>query len=237
MLKILYISICYQLRISFRIKQSVFFSLIFPIFLFVIFGNLWGMDNPEYITLIFSGVIGMTLASDGVFAIGPVIKEYYSSGLIKYLRKLPFNILLHFMGLIFNRVVVLILMIALLLLTSKLIFGSILSLEELKNLMIGSFIGLFIFSFLGLTFAFTSLRQNSGQSLINLLYFVMLFTSDTFYSVGEFNKIIGLIGDLLPLNPVLSLLRGEGIEYSLLFWTIIPPTLFYILFNRIQFKR
>ncbi|MFN8407020.1 MAG: hypothetical protein U0X71_06010 [Sphingobacteriaceae bacterium] len=43
---------------------------------------MWGTDNPDYIPFILSGIIGMTIASDGLFAIGPVVKEYYASGLI-----------------------------------------------------------------------------------------------------------------------------------------------------------
>ena len=78
-------SIKYQLLIYLRIKQAVFFSIAFPVFLFVIFGNIWGV-NEGYIPFLLSGIIGMTIASDGLFAVGPVIREYYTNGLIKYFR-------------------------------------------------------------------------------------------------------------------------------------------------------
>ena len=82
MIKILGQSTYYQFLMFLRIKQAVFFSLVFPVFLFFIFGNLWGTADKDYISLLLSGIIGMTVASDGLFAVGPVVKEYYSSGLI-----------------------------------------------------------------------------------------------------------------------------------------------------------
>ena len=143
-INILLKSIKYQFLIFFRIKQAVFFSIAFPIFLFIIFGNIWGFyDN--YIPFVLTGVIAMTIASDGLFAIGPVIKEYYNNGLIKYLRKQPFNIIYHFLGLIFSRIILLFLVVLLLCITSIIVFKYHVTIKELINYFLGVFIGLFIF--------------------------------------------------------------------------------------------
>ena len=88
----------------------------------------------------------MTIASDGLFAIGPVIKEYYNNGLIKYLRKQPFNIIYHFLGLIFSRIILLFLVVLLLCITSIIVFKYNVTIKELINYFLGVFIGLFITS-------------------------------------------------------------------------------------------
>lgn len=237
MIKILSQSIYYQLLIFLRIKQAVFFTVAFPIFLFVIFGSIWGAQNDGYVSFLLSGIIGMTVASDGLFAIGPVIKEYYANGLIKYLRKLPFNILLHFMGLIISRVISLFFIVFLLCITAFLMFGYVVTFLEIINFIIGVFVGLFIFSFLGLVIIFSGVKQVADKGIINFVYFIILFTSNAFYPVGEFNKLIGHIGNILPLNQILSILRGDGANYFLAIWILVPMFLFVFLFKNVKFNR
>jgi len=237
MLRILTQSVYYQLLIFLRIKQAVFFTVAFPTFLFIIFGSIWGTKQEDYVSFLLSGIIGMTIASDGLFAIGPVIKEYYSNGLIKYLRKLPFNILLHFVGLIISRVISLILIVIMLCLTAYLMFNYRVTFSELISFIVGVFIGLFVFSFLGLVITFSGIKQGADKGIINFIYFIILFTSNAFYPVGEFNKLIGFIGNILPLNSILSILRGDNMSFILLFWIIIPMTLFFFLFRNVKFDR
>lgn len=237
MIKILTYSIYYQLLIFLRIKQAVFFTVAFPVFLFAIFGSIWGAEHDEYISFLLSGIIGMTIASDGLFAIGPVIKEYYSNGLIKYLRKLPFNILLHFIGLVISRVISLIFIVFLLCLVAKLMFGYAVSLLEMGNFILGVFVGLSLFSFLGLAVTFSGIKQDADKGIINFIYFIILFTSNAFYPVGDFNKVIGYVGNTLPLNHVLSILRGDGVSFILIIWLVLPIIIFLFLFKNIKFDR
>lgn len=227
----------YQFLIFLRIKQAVFFTLAFPIFLFIVFGSIWGKDQFGYIPFLLSGIIGMTIASDGLFSIGPVIKEYYSNGLIKYLRKLPFNILFHFMGLIISRVITQLFVVLLLCLVSRLMFGYSVTYTEIINFIFGVFVGLFVFSFLGLVITFSGIKKGADKGIMNFLYFVILFTSNTFYPVKNFNEIIGIIGNILPLNPILAILRGGGFSPYLMLWLTIPTAIFYLIFNKIEFER
>lgn len=237
MIKILAQSIYYQLLIFIRIKQAVFFTIAFPIFLFLIFGSIWGAENDDYVSFLLSGIIGMTIASDGLFSIGPIIKDYYSNGLIKYLRKLPFNILLHFMGLVISRVISLIFIVFLLCIAAYLMFGYTVTSLEIINFIIGVFVGLLVFSFLGLVITFSGIKQVADKGIINFIYFTILFTSNAFYPVGEFNKFIAHIGNTLPLNQTLSILRGEGINYLLGVWIVLAMILFVFLFKNVKFNR
>ncbi len=237
MFKILSHSVYFHLINYLRIKQAVFFSIAFPIFLFLVFGSIWGINQEEYVASLFTGVMGMTIASDGLFAIGPVIKEYYASGLIKYLRKLPMNILSYFIGLIISRIISLFVVLILLSVVSKLVFNYNPSPEQIMNLVLGIVVGLFLFAFLGLTVSFSGIKNGSEKGLINFVFFGILFTSNSFYPVGQFNQVVGTIGDILPLNPILHLLRGEEKSLTILIWLIIPIVLFSLLFRRVKFAR
>jgi len=238
-MRILFQSIYYQFLVSLRKKQAVFFGMVFPIFLFVVFGSIWGKGNDKFISFLLTGIIGMTIANDGLFAIGPIVKIYYSRGLIKYFRKLPINILTHFIGLIISRVLSVIIIVSLLCITAYFMFNYIISSFEIINYIIGVFIGLFVFSFLGLVITFLDIKKEADSGIIQFVYFLILFTSNALYPVGQFNKLIGDIGDYMPLNSILSILRGDGvINYiSLSLWIILPIILFVFLFKNVKYKR
>lgn len=236
-LTILYKSIKYNFLIYLRIKQAVFFTTFFPVFLFVIFGNIWG-KSPDYIPFILTGLIGMTIASEGIFSIGSVISLYYTSGLIKYFKKLPFKSILHFLGLIISRIFSLFLTILILCLISFLVFDYLPSIFRILNYLLATIVGLTIFSFIGLSISFSNTKEGIEKGLSNLIYFIIIFTSMAFYPIKYFNKTFGEIGDYLPLNNILNLLRGDDINYYvLLFWLVIPILIFLYFFNRIKSTR
>ena len=234
----LYNAVFYQLVIFLRIKQAVFFTLIFPVFLFVIFGNIWGKSDVWYIEFIFFGVLAITVTSDGLYAIGPVIKEYYSNGLIKYLNKMPQSVLTHFVGLIISRVFVLISIFLVLILTAFFVFGYAITLTKVLSGLALIIIGLFIFSFMGLALSFANIKHKADKGIAGFVYYILLFTSDAFYPVGEFNSTIKTIGNLLPLNPLLQIAReGTFSPLVLAFWLIFPVCIFYYFYKKSDITR
>ena len=234
-MKTLLQSFYYQFIIFMRLKSALFFIWIFPLLLFVVFGLLWGFSD-EYIPFILSGVLGMTITSEGLYSIGPVIKTYYSSGLIKYINKMPCNISMFFLGYIMSRLVSILIITGLLCLTAYLVFGFVYTLPAFLYLLAGTILGLLIFGFIGLDLSFSGIKKlnNAGVSLIG--YFI-IFTSNTFYSVRDLNDFLAHIGDAFPLNPILDLMRGEAIDWKLLIWLIIPFLLFSILIRKLRFDR
>lgn len=230
-------SLYYQFLIFFRIKSAFFFVGIFPLFLFLIFGFLWGAD-PSYIPFLLTGVIGMTITSDGLYSIGPVIKEYHANGLIKYLKKMPFNVVAYFVSYILSRVLSQFIVVIVLCLTSFLVFDYAVSPLFFIRMLSGVLIGLFIFGFLGIVLAFSGIKQISNNSIVSIIGYTIIFTSNTFYPVSELNKVIETIANVLPLNSILGLMRGQTVDYiNLTLWIFIPVIVFFILFKRLKFKR
>jgi hypothetical protein len=240
MIPIVYNTMVVHLKTFLRIRQAVFWSLIFPIFLFVVFGSIFGMaGDPDFTRFLLTGVITMTIASDGLFAIGSIIKKYYNNGTIRVLQKLPFNILYYFVGVILTRFVILFAVVLALNIVSAGVFSYVLPINYLGNIVGGALLGLVIFSFIGLCVAFSNLNVPSGdKGLINMVYFVILFTSNALYPVSSFNSTIGSIANWLPMNPILTIIRGEPVLWgSLLLWLILPVVLFYYLFRKLQVVR
>lgn len=236
------LSIYYQVLVSLRIKQALFFSIFFPVFLFILFGNLWGAGDNSYVFFILTGILGMNIATEGIYSIGPVIKNYYAGGMIKYFKKLPFNILIHFAGLIISRFVIMLFITLVLLLTARLMFGVDLSPKQFSEIATGMLLGIFSFSFLGLALAFLFLKKDDGSNqkggLANIIYYVLIFTSDAFYPVGQMNPFLQEISNWLPMNPILNMMRGNETNWiSIIFWLSLSVIVFSYLFRRFQSTR
>ncbi|MEO0732697.1 MAG: ABC transporter permease, partial [Bacteroidota bacterium] len=123
MIRALTTSAYYQGLIFLRLKQAMFFTLVFPAFLFVVFGFIWGTPGDTYYyTFLLTGVACATALSDGLFAIGPVVREFYNNGFIRYVRQLPLPGG-HVIGLFLSRYVVLLAVTILLALLAWVCFG------------------------------------------------------------------------------------------------------------------
>lgn len=219
-----------------RVRESFFFSFIFPVFIFILFVLIWGGRSDKYLFNLFTGVIGMTIASDALFGIGPVIRSYKSSNLLKFLRNLPMNILLHFSGLFISRIIAVFIAIALLF-SFSVLFDYTPSPYHLILLIAGSLLGTALFAFMGLFISFYT-KPEAGRGVTNLLYFIMLFTSGAFYPIDIMPPFLQSFAQLLPLTHLLHFLRGEIVYLPhLTGWIFLFGILFYFTFSRVQIKR
>ncbi|ANR73745.1 ABC transporter permease [Prevotella amnii] len=237
-MKVLIASIYYQLLSSMRIKQAVFFTVIFPAFIFLIFSSIWGINNKEYCVFLLTGICAMTIASDGLFAIGGVIKQYYTSGVMKFIKVMPYNIITHIISLVFSRMIYILFSFVILFILGRAIFGVTLNVPQYLSILSGSILGLIEFSFLGLLLSFTNMKAESEKGLINIIYFGLIFLSDTFYPMTEINPVFEGIVEFSPITPVLKVLRGDyTYTLYLALWAAAFMIAFYFCFKRFQVKR
>ncbi len=221
----------------FRVKESFFFSFIFPVFLFVLFGKIWGATYSDYIPFLLSGVIGMTIASDALFSIGPIIRLYHANHIIKFLRNLPMNILAHFSGMFISRIVALVIAVFFVSLSSIIFFHHQPSYKQFTFYLLGSVVGVLLFSFLGLFLSSLSNRQ-AGRGFINLLFFVMIFLSGCFYPIQRLPHSLQAVAQFLPLTHLLDFIRQDvHVIWYLMVWTVVFMLMFYFTFYKKQVKR
>lgn len=237
MITVLFKSIYYQFLIFSRIKTAFFLLWIFPLFLLLIFGKLWGTDS-NYIPFLLTGIIGMTITSEGLYSIGPVVKQYYANGLIRYLKKLPVGVSVYFFSYILSRVVSQFIVVIVLCIASYIFFDCLIPADTILRIYIAIVMGLIIFAFLGLTLSSFSIKNIGSNGVISIIGYTIIFTSNTFYPVGQLSKTIEYIGNILPLNPILALMRGGEINWTnIALWLIIPTSLFVYRLNKLTFKR
>jgi ABC-2 type transport system permease protein len=234
-------SIRYRLITDFRIPQGVFFTLVFPVFLFVVFHSIWGaMNGPDYTFFLLTGILGATLASEGMYAIGGVIKEYYDYNLIRYFKILPSGIVTHFVSLAVSRVLFIIAMAIMMAILAFVLYGFAITWAQFVPIVVGSMAGMLVFSALGLVLSFSFSKLKTSAGVINFAYFLVAFLSDAYYPLEDVNPTLYRIANVLPLNHVLNLIRGEYHWYSIAYcagFSIVLFALFGFLFNRYQIKR
>lgn len=239
MLQNIYLSLQLQLLHFVRNKNALFWALTFPLFIYMVFYTIFGTFNGgDYALFLLTGVLGMTLTSDGLFGVGAIIKLNYQNGTIRLLKKMPINIISYFAGMILNRFLILIVLLLCLNAACFFLSGKVLSLKLIPNILLGVLVGLWIFSFIGLSLSFLNIKGNSEKSITNIAYFLILFTSNALYDLKALNPMLEKFANILPLNGVLHILRGE--PYSVVeitVWMLLPVIVFYYLFNKVQYSR
>lgn len=235
---IVFFSLVYYRIVEYlHVKQAIFFSVVFPIFLFVIMTSLWGNINVDYSYFMLTGVIGMNIASEGIFSIGQSIKRYYMSGMIKYIRKMPFSVFFYMMSIVVAKIINLIFIIAIMYAIGVIFFECMITPIDIMNTISGLLIGLILFSFIGLVLYFVNIRIESEKSMVHIVYLLTIFVSDVFYSVGDISDVIKTFGNILPLNCILNIIRYGVYSWSIIPWTFIPMCVFIVLIKRIEVKR
>lgn len=215
-----------------RVREAFFFAVVFPVFLFVLFGYIWGEGGSnEYVAFLLSGIVGMTIANDALYGFGPIIKAYRENHLLKLLRVLPMRAELHFAGLFLSRVAVMLITLGLLYLASGLFFGYWPSTAQVLLFLAGVLAGTVLFALLSLLITFLG-KRNSDTSLLNIIFFFMLFISGAFYPMEE-GTALYYAAQAVPLTHLVNFVRGEWPYLPVLIgWIGILGVAFFWLFRK-----
>ncbi|MBC6994035.1 hypothetical protein QWY85_08555 [Neolewinella lacunae] len=220
-----------------RVKEALFFSLAFPIFLFLLFGYIWGgLDDLEYVEYLFTGILGMTIANDALYGFGPIVKNLRTNNLLKVIKCTPIPVMYHFTGLFLSRVSLMLFTYVLLLLTAGLTFSYLPTSEQVFLHLAGVALGSVTFALLSLLLTLPG-RKGDENGFLNFLFFFMLFTCGAFFQISE-TSFLYSIASVLPLTHLVAFLRGEtGVLLPLIAWMVVSFISFALLFRRTQVYR
>lgn len=227
----------YQFLMSCRVPESIFFTIVLSPILFVIFGFAFHI-NADYAEFFLPGIIGSMVCSDALYAVGPVIKKYYSQNIIKYFQGYPVKMLYLFGGFIVARIIFVLFSMLLLMAVSYSIFDFSPSYGAFLRYVLGIILIFTIYSLIGLSISFWGLRDNKDQGIIGLYYMFSIFLSDAFFVLTKANAFFDIIGYAFPLRSVLDFMRGNpiGLLYSL-GWVLVLVLVFVKILKKIKFIR
>lgn len=233
-----FLSVYYQVLIFLRVKIAVFFTFVFPTFIFICFSSIWGYQNPTYYKFILTGVIIMTVMSDALFSVGDIIANYYQEGFVKFYRSLPTSMMKYLGALISSRILISFASSLLLLTIAIVFFEAEFSGSEFLYIIAGIISAFFMFSLVGLTVAFSMGDKGGSKSINNFIFFILLFLSDLVYPLSELNPSLGKLVSFLPIDPVIELTRGDiNSIIPVTLWALIFLIVFYITYRTKRMSR
>ncbi len=237
-MKTFLITVYYELLTFLRVKVAVFFSFIFPVFIYVVFNLIWGTDMPAYARFLLTGVLVMTTLSDALFSVGNVVTEYEQSGEIRFFKVIPYPFGRLILALLVSRLVLILASSLLVIGVGCCFFGVTLTASEAGFLALGLVSGFILFSFLGVLLGLSAKNRLMGVALTNFIFFILLFLSDTFYPMTELNPELGRWVSWLPIAPVLALTRGHASAFFfVLLWIAILAVGFSLVWKKKKAER
>lgn len=226
-----------QLISAFRSFPSVFYTIVLPLVLFVIFGAAFNVQG-DFAVFFLPGMIGVMVSSDALFAVGPVMKEYFRQGIVREFSGYPLPLFWLFATYVATRLLFVLVSAGLLIAISTVMFGYTPGPLALLHYGVGMVLGFTAYAFVALTISFIGIRDNKDQGFISLYYFLGMFLSDAYLILSARWPVLDIVSYVFPLKPVLKFMRGE--DWALapcLAWVAAAALGFVLLTRRMRLQR
>jgi ABC-2 type transport system permease protein len=191
---------------------------------------IWGADNEDYQRFLLTGVLIMTTASDALFTIGGIINDYHQNGLIKFFKVTQYSLSKHIISLIISRIVIVFLS-SVIVFSLACVIGKLnFSFRDVIYILAGIACALIIFAFIGIIIAEIAKEHSSNSGTLNVIFYGVIFLSDTFYPLTDLNPAFDIIVLFNPITPSLELARGVIHLVPLIAW-ILALTLIHFSYS------
>jgi len=240
-MKLLLKTVMVEWKLNSRNFASIFFSLVFPIMILLLFSSMYGNEPmPEYnglgnVDLSTAGYICMVKAVSGLVKLPATLSQYRESKILKRFMATPIKPLTILVSQLIVNVIITLIGSALLLLIGKLIYDTRF-LGNVFEVVFGMLLIIFSIFSIGLFMAAITKNAKAAQAISFVLYFPMIFLSGATIPLGIMPDVIISISKLLPLTYGVELMQGLWLGGSLLDFLPQIGILFgvFILFGTIS---
>jgi ABC-2 type transport system permease protein len=164
------------LKLSMRDRQTLFWTLLFPLLLLVLFVSAFGGGNPRAASGVLSGVICISIFTATLFGIGIVIASVRDEGILRRYKITPLPKWVFVFGTVMSRYIVLLFSTAVLILAAE-VFYHIEIVGGVFALFIVFTVGTASFSALGFAVASFAQTAQSAVWMANVLIMPMILLS------------------------------------------------------------
>ncbi len=167
-----------------------------------------GSEEKEwsYIDYLLPGLVGMSIMSTCLFAIGFVLIMYREKGNLKRLEVTPLPKWVYIVGMIIQRTVIIFTQAVLLLAIAVVVFGAHVY-GSLWQGFVFMLLGMSTFISLGFLIAARISKTETGAGVTNVIFFPMMFLSGTFFPVNNLPDFLKPLLYALPLKYLVEGLR------------------------------
>lgn len=214
-----------------RFFPTVFFSLVFPVMLLLIFGSVYGNEPNDHfdglgtIDASVPSYMMLVVAVTGLMSFPLTLAEYRDRGVLRRLRVTPTSPLMLLMAQLVVNVALTIVGVVLLVLVGIVVFGLTMAVSW------GAFAPVFLLSVIsifsiGFLVASWTPNERSATLFANLVYFPMIFLSGATIPLELFPEPMQTAAKILPLTWAVELLRATWTESVDPNWTTSIAVLF-----------
>lgn len=209
-----------EFKLYFREFMNVFFAIVFPIMMLLIFGSIYGNDPSTFfdghgaVDVLVPSYICMIIAVNGLMSLPLAIADYRNKKILKRFKATPLNprdiLLSQYVVMFVMTIIGTIFMI----LFGKIVFNLHFLGSLLPTLIAFVLISVSMFS-IGLLIAGVSPNSKVANIIAYIIYFPMLFLSGATLPLEMMPAGVLRVSNILPLTYAVKLLQGVWLGESL----------------------
>lgn len=198
----------YQLLTFARTPVAVFFTVLLPLIMLVLFNALFGNDEIDtgagtwrssqfYV----GGIVAFTIASATFTNLANVVPIRREEGVLKRWRGTPLPPWVYLTGTVVTCFVIALVSTVVMVVLGIVAYGVRLEAAKLPAMMLTFVVGAVSFAALGLAVAGLTRTAQSASAVANVIILPMAFISDVFIPLEDAPNWLAVVGDVLPLKP------------------------------------
>ena len=198
-------------KVYFREPMVIFFALIFPAVMYIIFGSVfgnatYGSDSTAYYDQYTASFLGIILLNTALFNISPSLVVYKEMGFFRRLMVTPLSVNSIVFSTIIKAFILFLLGVVEVFFIGWLMFDRLVP-EHLTQLILALLVSSLCLYSLGFMLGSLIKYSNSAFSTSVFIFQPMLFLSGASIPLEVFNSVILFIANVIPMFHVIELLR------------------------------
>lgn len=217
-----------DLKLTFRDRQTLFWSYVFPLFFLFLFATIFGRGNPKAVTQLMPGMLSISAMATGFFGLSIGFVTMRERGMLRRYKLAPIHPWLIISSQIVSNFVV-----ALSTLMIQLALARIIYHIEI----VGSFVDMLVMlsvgalAFLSLGFIVASVAESTKVALVmaNVLFYPLMFLGGATLPLQMLSPGLRQVSRLLPSNFLVEglgriMVDGDGLGNTLVHLAVLGVT-------------
>lgn len=217
-----------SLKLTYRDKQAIFWTYIFPLFFLFLFASVFARGRAEIVTGMMAGLLCISSMSAGLFGMSISLVMMRQRGVLRRYRLAPISSLTIISSELAASFIVLLSTLALQLMLAKAIYQMKIVGNPLVMLLMLS-VGALTFLAIGVIVASVAENARAAQVMSNLLFFPLMFLGGAAFPMAFLPKGLQNVASLLPSQYMVEGLRkvmvdGAGLRAILPYLGVLALT-------------
>ncbi len=201
-----------EFRLILRSFITVFFSLVFPTGMLLLFGSIYGNDPTPFfgghgaIDASLPGYLGISISVVGLMSLPLTIGQYRQKKILKRFKATPLSPSVILGGQVFGSLLLIACSAGFVILIARVLYGYRID-GNVGGFVLSFFITLLAIFSIGFLVASMAKTEKAASLICNLIYFPMIFLSGSTFPLEMFPDNLRTVANLLPLTHGIEMMK------------------------------